>query len=156
MRTVAPTPADPVPVRLPRRRVSVNALREAAQGAVNRTSLRRVARDVGVSAPGLALFLDGSIPRDSTLAKIRVWYFSDAASRSDTTPETARTAIELLLEPLPNQAVRSRVLTQIVVLLAKTYEEQGIVAPAWLRELSAAAPQELVPSTREEHDPGKS
>ena len=64
-----------------RPRVSVAVIRAAA-AAVGQTSLRQVARDAKISAPGLALFLDGSTPRDGTLSKLRDWYFSEAAARS--------------------------------------------------------------------------
>lgn len=143
-------------VRTPRRRVSVDALREAARGAVARTSLRQVARDVGMSAPGLALFLDGSMPRESTLQRIRTWYFSEAVSRSDTTHQTARAAIELLLEPMPSQEIRERVHGQILGLLAKAYHRKGVVPPLWLRELAAtAAADDELKTTDEDESPDR-
>lgn len=148
-----PPPAADQRVRVPRRRVSVGALRDAARGAVARTSLRQVARDVGMSAPGLALFLDGSMPRESTLEKIRTWYFSEAASRSDTSHHTARAAIELLLEPMPSQETRERVYGEILGVLTRPYRRKGIVPPLWLRELAATAAVDDEPNTTEEHEP---
>ncbi|HEU4455290.1 MAG TPA: hypothetical protein VFR81_19655 [Longimicrobium sp.] len=118
----------------PRRRVSVDALREATRSAVRRTSLRKVARDIGISAPGLALFLDGSVPRETTLHKIREWYFSEAATRTELSEETARAVLEMLLEPLPEER-RRKVFRKVVAVMMDAHRRQGTVPPQWLLAL---------------------
>jgi hypothetical protein len=118
----------------PRRRVSVDALRAAARSAVARTSLRKVARDIGISAPGLALFLDGSVPRESTLRKIRDWYFSEAATHTEVSEDTARAALSMLLEPMPEEK-RDKIFQKIVEILVDAHRKQGTVPPRWLQAL---------------------
>jgi hypothetical protein len=72
----------------------IDPLQVAAREKVERTGLRAVAREMGLSAPSLSRFLEGSCPREATLRKIREWYFSEAAARvGDVSPEAARTAV---------------------------------------------------------------
>jgi len=123
-------------VHRPRRRVSVDALREATRSAVERASLRKVARDIGISPPGLALFLDGSVPRENTLHKIREWYFSEAATHTELSEETARAVLQMLLEPLPEER-RRKVFRKVVSVMMEAHLRQGTVPPRWLRALDA-------------------
>jgi hypothetical protein len=118
-----------------RRRVNVRTLREAAQTAVERTSLRAVARNVGISPPGLALFLDGATPREKTPAKLRGWYLSEAATRTDLTTDGARMVIDLLLESL-TEGRRPKVFRKIAAAITGAHRADGTVPPSWLRELS--------------------
>jgi len=118
-----------------RRRVRVDTLRAAAFDKVERTSLRGVARQIGVSAPGLRLFLDGAYPRESTLRKIRDWYFSEAAAHADDlSAETARAAVRLLVEGLP-ESDRAPVIRKLLETLLGAYRRQGTLPPAWLDAL---------------------
>ena len=114
-----------------RRRVPVRTLREAAAAAVTRTSLRQVARDVKISAPGLALFLDGSTPRDRTLSKLREWYFSEEATRGGVTVVSARAAVDLLVSSLPEED-RRMALLGILTTLHGTWTRRGTAVPTWL------------------------
>jgi hypothetical protein len=121
-----------------RRPPGVGVLRDAARSAVERTSLRSVARAIGMSAPGLALFLDGGTPNQTTLSKIRLWYFSEAAVESGVSEDVACVAIGVLLEPLPAGA-RPRVHGEMLALLAEAYRRQGTLLPSWLDALLAGS-----------------
>jgi hypothetical protein len=77
-------------------------VREAAQRAVEETALRQVAREVGMSAPGLANFLQGGEPLKNTARKLADWYLR----RTVQTPQgidtdTAGVALALLMQGLP-------------------------------------------------------
>ena len=117
-----------------RRRVDVRVLRAAAASAVDRASLRSVARSMGISAQGLALFLDGATPREPTLRKLREWYFTEAATRSGLDADGARAVIELFLESLVDGA-RPKVFRQVIDEIDTAHREQGTSPPAWLRDL---------------------
>ncbi|HEY7769478.1 hypothetical protein [Longimicrobium sp.] len=52
----------------------INTIREAVVAAVERSSLRAVARDVDVSASGLRKFIEGAEPYTPTLKKLRRWH----------------------------------------------------------------------------------
>ena len=54
--------------------VSVDVLREAVREQVELTSIREVARDVGMAHTTLADFLKGTEPYGVNRAKLRTWY----------------------------------------------------------------------------------
>jgi hypothetical protein len=118
-----------------RRRVRIDALRAAARDRVERTGLRAVAREIGMSAPSLAQFLEGSCPREATLRKIRDWYFSEAAARAgDVSPETARTAVGMLVDGVPEPR-RGALVREVLSSLADAHQRHGAVLPGWLTTL---------------------
>lgn len=117
-----------------RPRVSVAMIREAAAAAVGQTSLRQVARDAKISAPGLALFLDGSTPRDGTLSKLRDWYFSEAATRGPSLV-SARAAVNLLTLGLAAPEDRRMCVLGILTVLHERWTRCGQAVPAWLTGL---------------------
>ena len=53
----------------------VDLLRGAVRRAVEASSQRKVARQIGMSAPGLRAFLDGARPLRPTWRKLHAWYF---------------------------------------------------------------------------------
>ena len=55
-------------------RASVHTLRRALTGSVSASSLRQVARDVGMSPTGLKNLLDGARPYSATRRKLECWY----------------------------------------------------------------------------------
>lgn len=114
--------------------MSTDSIRSAVGSAVIRTSIRRVVRDVGMSAPGLTQFLEGGTPREKTLRKLREWYFSEAGTRSDITETTARAAMEVLVEPIAARH-RGRAREQIVEVLVQAHRRQGTAPPQWLHYL---------------------
>jgi hypothetical protein len=118
----------------PDRRVSTRTLRETVARAVKASSLRGVARVVGLSAMGLRDFTMGQKePRASTLLKVERWYFAHGAPfRDPVDEETVRAAFSAALEPLPERS-HDRRLAQLLDALAAIYREEGIPLPAWLR-----------------------
>jgi transcriptional regulator with XRE-family HTH domain len=64
---------------MPSRKVvnSLDPLRQAVRGGVEESSLRQVARDVGMAHTSLSDFLSGRTPRASTVTKIRRWFEGD-------------------------------------------------------------------------------
>jgi hypothetical protein len=65
-----------------RREASIRCIREEIAARVNATSLRRVAREVGMSPTGLRKFLDGADPYSPTVHRLRVWYLKFAIERA--------------------------------------------------------------------------
>lgn len=120
----------------PRRRVDVGAVRHAAHAAVERTSLRAVARRVGMSTPGLVRFLEGATPHEETFRKLREWYFGELATHASPTAEDARAVLDLLLESLA-EGERSRVARKLLQTIRAAHREEGIEPPGWLQALCA-------------------
>lgn len=79
-------------------RVLVSTLRAAAVKRVEQTSLRQVARDVGLSPSGLDKFLNGAEPYRKTRRKLEAWYVRGAATDlgQDVSPETVAAAVRIL------------------------------------------------------------
>jgi hypothetical protein len=125
-----------------RRPAGVALLREVVQQAVEATTLRRVAREVGVSAPGLALFLDGAVPREESLDKYRAWYLKASTARGGcVSRETARLALGVLSQSLPTEA-RGQAQRGVLRLLLRAHQRHRIAPPGWLRDEAEAADAE--------------
>src|SRR3954464_6897027 len=73
--TMEPTP---LPFSQPRED-TIEHLRSAAAARVQNTSLRGVAREIGMSPTGLKKFLFGTAPYSPTLRRLRKWYVHHAA-----------------------------------------------------------------------------
>ncbi|HVH11557.1 MAG TPA: hypothetical protein VM759_00825, partial [Longimicrobium sp.] len=56
------------------RNTTIKHLRETAAARVENTSLRSVAREIGMSPTGLKKFLLGTAPYSPTLRRLRNWY----------------------------------------------------------------------------------
>ena len=56
---------------------ALDPLRRAVQERVNNSSLRQVAKEVGLSHPAVRDFLNGTTPRKSNVAKLRKWFEGD-------------------------------------------------------------------------------
>jgi hypothetical protein len=117
-----------------RRAASIEALRVAVEGRAEETSLRQTAREIGMSAPGLSLFLNGSSPRPITLEKIRAWHL--AAAGPDVPVESARTALHALVCHLLPGDGRVRMIRKILATMAQQHRRQGRPFPPWLARLS--------------------
>src|SRR6476661_8499936 len=89
------------------RHASIRHIREVASARVQATSLRRVAREIGMSPTGLRKFLDGTEPYTPTLHRLRVWYVRYAATPADeVAKEEASAALAVLthdLSPTPRR-----------------------------------------------------
>jgi len=115
-------------------RVPLDRLRAAAKRAVDETSLRKVAKDVGLSPMGLSLFLTGETeqPYPPTMRKLEEWYARDAARSRGTDSETAAAALFLLVSGLPQE--RSEAARQsILEVLRENYTIAKVPPPDWLK-----------------------
>lgn len=116
--------------------VPVAVLRGALRHAAEESSYRHVAREVGLSARAVQLFVEGdSSPRARTLSRVRSWYVRRAAGdTSETSRETASAAILVLLGDLPSPH-RENTALAMLDLIESIYREQRAAPPQWLREL---------------------
>jgi hypothetical protein len=113
--------------------IPVEKLRDAAAQAVENGSLRGVARQIGISAPGLSGFLEGTVPRNATVKQLRRWYVQRTPPES-VSPEVARAALHMLLDTL-GEPGRSKCEAQILDVIAEGHRLSQTVPPGWLSEL---------------------
>jgi hypothetical protein len=112
-------------------------LRESAAIRVQSTSLRSVAREIGMSPTSLRNFLQGTEPYGPTVHRLRTWYIRYAAvSTGQVKLEDASAALGLLVRDLAPDA-RRRMATRLINTMAREYSETGKIAPVWLSELRA-------------------
>jgi len=119
------------------REATVQHLREMAAARVENTSLRGVAREIGMSPTGLKKFLMGTAPYSPTLRRLRKWYLQYAALPSgEVTYQDASAALVVLtpdLSPDPRRDASDCVLD----CLARGYDATGRSRPRWVAELRA-------------------
>jgi hypothetical protein len=119
----------------PERSLSVDVLREAVRSAVKASGQRQVARDIGMSATGLRAFLKGGEPFEATRQKLTAWYVRTAQERGEhTSPATARAALGILLEGLPEKE-REELEAEFLRALAAKWRALRRSPPEWLRDL---------------------
>jgi hypothetical protein len=118
----------------PDRRVPVEAIRQAASLATEATSLRAVARAVGMSPMGLKHFLDGRRPYSATLRKLNVWFVTHAQEQRGFSEDAARAALALLVDGIPDSG-RDGATAAIVDDLWRSHRQFGSRPPAWLAAL---------------------
>lgn len=119
------------------RSAAVEHLRGSVAAHAENTSLRRVARAIGMSATGLKKFLEGGNPYAPTLRLLRTWYVKHAAIPGGHVQlEDASAALNVLLHDLAPEA-RHRMAGQVIDALAGGYGKTGGDSPAWLSDLRA-------------------
>ncbi|HEX6751703.1 MAG TPA: hypothetical protein VF092_30700 [Longimicrobium sp.] len=127
-------PNSPVPHS---REATVSHLREMAANRVENTSLRGVAREIGMSPTGLKKFLMGTAPYSPTLRRLRKWYLQYAAlPTAELTYQEASAALLVLthdLSPEPRREASDGVLDSV----AQGYDASGRARPRWVDELRA-------------------
>jgi AcrR family transcriptional regulator len=128
-------------VPAPDRRALVQAIREAVKLAIEATSLRKVARAVGMSPMGLKHFAAGTTPYSATFRKLLAWYAVHQAEAGGFSVETVRGALEVMTDGIPESA-RGRVSAALLDELLKFHRELGTRPPAWLATLRAEAADE--------------
>src|SRR5437016_3027486 len=107
-------------------RVGVAALRQAIANRVEATSLRSVAREVGMSAPGLQSFLNGGSPYESTRRKLTMWYFAHRFGQSDElTRAMAENLLGVLLSHIPEEH-RPRARADVVSALVRATKREKL------------------------------
>lgn len=125
---------NPLPFTQPRE-TSVEHLRAAAATRVEHTSLRGVAREIGMSPTGLKKFLLGTAPYSPTLRRLRKWFVHRATlPLGEVGREDVSAAIEVLTHDLPGQP-RIEAADCVLDCLGRGYEATGRERPRWVAEL---------------------
>lgn len=114
--------------------VPVEAIREAARRAVAEASLRSVARRIPMSPMGLQHFINGTHPYRSTLRKLTAWYVNRGASRGEFSESTARAALAILLDAIP-EARQADARRALLEQLAASYRDARAELPGWLEKM---------------------
>ena len=110
-------------------------LRAAVEAGVERSSLRAVAREVGLSPTGLGKFLAGSRPYPSTRRKLERWAASPgAAGGAGLGGGRAMHVLRGLLQDLP-PAAQAAAEERMLAALEAVYAAGAGGAPEWLRTL---------------------
>jgi hypothetical protein len=116
---------------------SLERLRETVAARVEATSLRSVARQVGMSPTGLEKFLSGGTPYSRSRQKLQDWAEREGSKpRSDVTMEGIEVAIGALVRDLPAEH-RVEAIRRLVRSLQTVYEAEGAQPPEWLDRLAA-------------------
>jgi hypothetical protein len=124
---------------LPYPDLDINVVRRFVQARANLSSVRSVAREIGINHQSLEKFLDGSAPYARIRALLCAWYLrQDPAERlaAEGNPRGEPTAdlsyhLEALLGDLDGPA-RREALMRINRALSDAYVRMGSTAPAWL------------------------
>jgi hypothetical protein len=119
----------------------VEAIRAAVRLAVEATSLRSVARDVGMSPMGLKHFAAGTQPYSATFRKLTAWYAVHQAEAGGFSADTVRSALVVMTDGIPEEA-RGRVAAAVMDVILGFHRELGTRPPAWLATLRAEAADE--------------
>lgn len=115
--------------------MSEKLLRLAVGERVEATSLRNVAREIGISPPGVALFLGGTSPRSATLAKLHAWH-REHIGPDGMSAVTACATLHLLVGHLPADE-RLPAIRLILGIISQLHHQQGSSGPPWLAPLCA-------------------
>jgi len=124
----------PLPFDQPRE-ATVRHLREMAAARVRNTSLRGVAREIGMSPTGLKKFLLGTAPYSPTVRRLRRWYIHHAAlPNGEVEYQDASAALAVLTHDLPGEP-RLEAAVCVLDCLGRAYQAAGHARPAWVAEL---------------------
>lgn len=133
---------------------SISRLREAVTIRVQATSLRSVARQVGMSPSGLDKFLAGGMPYQKSRRKLFDWLHRERANLgADLTVDGIAAALGSLVRDLPPDR-RERALHSLLDTLNILYAEHSETPPPWLAEITqkaadgSAFPEDEVPPSR--------
>jgi hypothetical protein len=134
-----------------RPQTSVDRLREAVTIRVQATSLRSVARQVGMSPSGLDKFLMGGVPYQKSRRKLFDWLHRERNNLgADLTADGIAAALGSLVRDLPPER-RERALDALLETLRGLYDAHTDRAPGWLGEITrktaegTAFPEDEVP-----------
>lgn len=107
--------------------------RIALESEIERTTLRAVARKLGMSPTGLTKFLNGGNPYGPTVARLRKWYYAEAGVHQ-TPPEIIAAELRryVLTLPVPDGGV-SRLLSAVDA----SYRTAGMLTPSWVDAVRA-------------------
>jgi hypothetical protein len=103
--------------------------RGAVREAIARSTLRAVAKDVGMSPTGLQKFLDGTNPYGKTRERLRLWYFREAGFSSFPVEDATYILRRLVgTLPTPDYGVAG-----VLDAVDTAYQRAGMHAPEWVR-----------------------
>ena len=123
-------------------RVPLEAIRKEAELARDATSLRAVAREVGITPMALRAFLlNEGTPQARTARKLNEWYVRRMATRPPEGEDEARAALTILAAYYP-QAQRLRVLNRVLDSMEREFRDSGMEIPAWLPTLRSEIQQD--------------
>ena len=133
---------------------SLDRLRHAVAERVRATSLRAVARQVGMSPSGLHSFLSGGVPYQKSRRKLFDWLHRERGGRAG---DEVSSALVSLVRDLPAER-REPALEALVDTLRSLYDTHADAAPRWLGELTrrtgSALSREDADEDGEEPSPG--
>jgi tetratricopeptide (TPR) repeat protein len=110
-------------------RATCERFRAALRQAIARSTLRGVAKDVGMSPTGLQKFLDGTNPYGKTRERLRLWYFREAGFSSFPVEDAAYILRRLVgTLPTPDYGVAG-----VLDAVDTAYQRAGMRAPEWVR-----------------------
>lgn len=115
--------------------IPVPLLRDAVAREIAELSLRGAAKQIAVSPNGLRNFVNGSVPRSATRAKLERWLASldHRSARPPTVGHLVRLLSELSADLSPQQTVMLG--RNISALLADAYEARRLSPPNWVQDL---------------------
>jgi hypothetical protein len=111
--------------------------RRAVRLAIEGSTLRAVAKEIGMSPSGLQNFLDGAASYGKTKEKLRFWYFRRSGFSSYAVEDAAYILRRLVSSlPAPDHGVIA-----VLDAVESSYQRVGMYPPDWVRlmrhELSA-------------------
>jgi hypothetical protein len=113
--------------------VGIADLRVAVADQVANRSLRAVAREIGMSAPGLRSFLEGGEPFEATRKKLLRWYLAlDRLPSKEPSAELAAEALSALLAHL-RVTKRAEVRAGVIRLIEVATSSARVRKPSWMR-----------------------
>ena len=125
--------ADPAADRPP---TVIDRLRENVAIRVQATSLRSVARQVGMSPSGLEKFLQGGVPYTASRRKLLEWWSRERHRViSELTADGVAGALGRLVRDLPADR-QEPAMAELVATLRTVYAGQDGPFPPWLDELA--------------------
>lgn len=115
---------------------SLERLRESVATRVEATSLRSVARQVGMSPSGLEKFLCGGTPYARSRQKLQDWWVREGQRpRTDLSGEGMEVAVAALVRDVPPEQ-RAPALKRLLDSLRGLYEAEMGICPPWLDALA--------------------
>jgi hypothetical protein len=116
---------------------SLERLRETVRLRVEATSLRAVARQVGMSPSGLEKFLAGGTPYAGSRQKLQDWWEREGSRpRPEVSAQGIEVAVGALVRDLPPE-FRAEAIERLIRALRDVYDEQHAEHPVWLDSLAA-------------------
>lgn len=103
--------------------------RSALSDAVNRSTLRSVAHDVGMSPSGLTKFIyEGTTPYAPTIERLRAWYYRKSGVHQTPPAEIAAMLRKLVITlPEPDAGVMN-----LLAAVDASYQSAGLFTPEWV------------------------